>query len=72
MRIRDPKTGKTYVEKRLHRFDVPGDARELTFSCYRRYQFLNRDRTRQWFIDALAAARQDLPFDLWAYVIITA
>lgn len=30
----------------------------------------NRDRTRQWFVDAVAAAREKHRFDVWAYVIM--
>ena len=37
MRIVDPETGKRYVEKRRGRFNQPGQPRELTISCYRRY-----------------------------------
>ena len=70
MRITDPKTGKSCVRKRRRRYDEPGHARELTFSCYRRYRFLSRDRTRLWFIEALEAARHKWPFDLWAYVLM--
>ncbi len=70
MRIYDPATGRSYVQKRLHRFDEPGHARELTFTCFHGYRFLSRDRTRQWFIDAIVAARLKWPFDLWAYVIM--
>ena len=57
MRIFDPKTGTSYVEKRRVRFDEPGQPRELTFSCYRHYPFLGRDRTREWFCEALGKAR---------------
>jgi len=53
MRILDPATGRTYVEKRRVRYNEPGQPRELTFSCYRRYPFLARDRTRLWFCEAL-------------------
>jgi len=70
VRVTDPKTGKSYLQKRRRRYDEPGQARELTFSCYRRYQFLSRDRTRLWFIQALETARTNWPFDLWAYVIM--
>src|SRR5262249_9598469 len=31
---------------------------------------LSRDRTRQWFLEALDAARRQLNFSLWAYVIL--
>ncbi len=74
MRMRDPGTNDTYFCKlrRSPKADEVelGHACELTFSCYHRFQFLSRDRTRQWFVDALADARQELPFDLWAYVIM--
>jgi hypothetical protein len=46
MRIVDPETGKSYVEKRRVRYNEPGQPRELTFSCYRHYASLGCDRTR--------------------------
>jgi hypothetical protein len=49
MRIVDPQTGKSYVGKRRVRYNQPGQPRELTFSCFRHYAFLGRDRTREWF-----------------------
>jgi putative transposase len=70
MRIIDPVTGEIYVRKRRKRSEELGQARELTFSCYKRFQFLNSDRTRQWFVEALSEARSESPFDLWAYVIM--
>jgi hypothetical protein len=68
MRVFDPKTGRSYFRKSRRRFDEPGHARSLVFSCYRRYQFLIRDRTRLWFIEELEAARRERSFDLCAYV----
>lgn len=50
--------------------DVPGEAHELTFSCYRRLKMFSRDRTRCWLIEALGAARRRHGFELWAYVIM--
>lgn len=70
MQIVDPKTGKSYVEKRRVRFNEPGQPRELTFSCYRRYAFLGRDRTREWFCEALDEARREFAYQLWAYVVM--
>ncbi len=70
MRILDPKTGNEYVEKRRHRFNEPGQARELTFSCYRQYPFLSRERTRDWFREALNEARSRFAFQVWAYVVM--
>jgi putative transposase len=70
MRIVDPLTGKSYLEKRRRRFNGPGQPRELTFSCFHRYPFLARDRTRQWFLEALEHARVRFGFQLWAYVLM--
>ncbi len=52
------------------RWDTPGHAHFLTFSCFRRQPLLNRDRTRNWLIEALNAARQTHNLDIWAYVIM--
>src|SRR5437870_11435079 len=70
MHLTDPHTGKTYVEKRRRRYAESGQPRELTFSCYHRYPFLSRERTRLWFGQALESARHRFGFQLWAYVIM--
>ena len=56
--------------QRRRNYDAPGDAHELTFSCYRRYPFLKARRVRIWLKEALDAARVDLDFNLWAYVFM--
>jgi putative transposase len=56
--------------KLCHRYDEPGHAHELTFSCYRRLPLLSRERTCRWLAEAIAAARQRLDFRLWAYVFM--
>jgi putative transposase len=48
----------------------PGHAHELTFSCYKGYEFLKADRTCQWLVGAIEDARALLKFDLWAYVFM--
>jgi putative transposase len=70
MRIVDLKTGRTFVEKRRQRFNEPGQPRELTFSCFRRFPFLERQRTRVWFAEALQAARAKMGYQVWAYVLM--
>jgi putative transposase len=70
MKILDPQTGQSYVEKRRVRYNEPGQPRELTFSCYRRYRFLERERTREWFREALQKARAKVAFQIWAYVLM--
>ena len=61
---------RQHYRKRCKRWDVPGEAHYLTFSCFERRAFLSKDRSRQWFLSALACARSRNPFDLWAYVIM--
>lgn len=58
------------VSKRRVTYNDPGHAHEFTFSCYQSLPLLSKDRTRQWFIEALGRARQKIEFDLWAYVIM--
>ncbi len=47
-----------------------GEPHFLTFSCYRRLPLLSKDRTRQWFVEALNNARKTHGFQLWAWVIM--
>ena len=56
--------------KRCKRYDEPGHAHYLTFSCFQRRPFLRGRLAPQWVLDAIDAARQARPFDLWAYVIM--
>jgi putative transposase len=70
MRIDDPTTGKSYFEKRRRRYNAAHQPRELTFSCYRRIPFFSRERTCEWFIEALEGARARFGFQLWAYVLM--
>jgi putative transposase len=56
--------------KQCRRYNDPGHAHELTFSCYRRLPLLSRDRTRVWLLEAIDAARRTAHFELWAYVIM--
>lgn len=55
--------------KEVQHFDN-GEPHFLTFSCYRRLQLLSKDRTRNWFVQALADARELHGFHLWAWVIM--
>ena len=71
MRMVNPLTGQAYVEKRRRRFNEPNQPRELTFSCFRRIPFLECERTREWFRDALQAARAKFAFQVWAYVLMS-
>ena len=62
-----------HYRNRIHRrrqYNEPGHAHELTFSCYKSYQFLAAERTCQWLADSLNEARAKLKFHLWAYVFM--
>ncbi|MFO0969129.1 MAG: transposase [Gemmataceae bacterium] len=56
--------------KRCKRYNNPGDAHSLTFSCFRRQPFLSKDRSCGWLIEAIDRAREKLAFHVWAYVIM--
>jgi len=56
--------------KTCKRYNTPGDAHALTFSCFRRQAFLSKDGSRQWLIEAIERAREKLRFHVWAYVIM--
>jgi putative transposase len=56
--------------KTVKSFNIAGHAHELTFSCFRRLPLLGKDRSRQWFVEAMDRGRLRLDFALWAYVII--
>jgi len=56
--------------KRCRRYNEPGHAHALTFSCFRNRPFFSSDRSRRWFVRALEAARDRHAFDLWAWCIM--
>ena len=56
--------------KRCRRWDVPGQAHALTFGCYRSRLFLSKQRTCDWLVEAIEAARRRHAFELWAYVFM--
>ncbi len=54
----------------LKRANIDGHARFITFSCFRRQNFLKSGRACQWFADSLLEAKSLYSFSLWAYVIM--
>ena len=57
---------------RRHRknYNQPGDAHELTWTCYRRYEFLKAERSCRWLAHAIDEGRAALDFAVWAYVFM--
>ncbi len=56
--------------KTCKRHNEPGHAHYLTFSCFHRQPFLDRDRAREWMVQAMELARRTHDLELWAYVIM--
>jgi putative transposase len=52
------------------RYNLPGHAHALTFSCFRRQAFLGKDGSRKWLIEAIDRARDKQHLRVWAYVIM--
>ena len=61
--------GKVYT-KRCHRYNVAGNAHELTFSCHDNRPFLLAERTCKYLVDSIITSREKYEFDLWAYVFM--
>jgi putative transposase len=59
-----------FIYKHRKNFNDAGHAHELTFSCYRGYQFLKAERTCEWLATAIEEARDSLAFDFWAFVFM--
>jgi len=51
-------------------FDSPGHAHELTFSCYKRENFLNDEKACHYLADAINLAREKHHIKIWAYVFM--
>ncbi len=56
--------------KTCKRYNDPGHAHALTFSCFQRRPFLSKDRTRNWLIEAIDSAHDKHHFHVWVYVIM--
>lgn len=56
--------------KTCRRFNDPGDAHYLTFSCYRHQPFLTEDRICEKLISTIQEACSKYTYGLWAYVIM--
>lgn len=56
--------------KTMKHYELEGDAHYLTFSCFHRIPLLSKERSCQWFINALLKARIKHDFHVWAWVIM--
>jgi putative transposase len=60
----------TNYRKNCKRYNDPGHAHALNFSCFRRQPFLSKERSCTWLVDAIDRARTRHEFHVWAYVIM--
>ena len=56
--------------KKRKSYNEAGHAHFLTFSCWQRLPLLNKDRSRQWMIEAIEQTRNSLEIAVIAYVIM--
>ncbi len=52
------------------RHEIPGHARFLTFSCFKRFSLLQTEATRNILETTLLQARKDCRFELYAWVVM--
>ncbi len=58
------------ITKKCKRYNFPGQAHELTFSCYHNQNFLIKKRTCDWLVDSILTSKDKHNFSLWAYVFM--
>ena len=51
-------------------YNDPGDAHELTFSCFRQLKMLSKNRSCEWLAQEIVDGCQELNYALWAYVFM--
>jgi len=56
--------------KRLNRYEIPGHARALNWSCFGNQRLLASERARLWTTDAIERARERHGFRVWAWCIM--
>jgi len=64
------RTTRERKHKTCRRYNDPGDAHALTFSCFHGRKFLAKQRSCRWLIESLHSARERLSFHVWAYVVM--
>ena len=55
---------------KCHRFNIPGHAHDLTFSCFQRKTFLKSGYAKQFLVEAINASRVKYQYDIWAWVFM--
>ena len=58
------------IRKRLQRYEVPGTARFLTFSCFQRIRLFDDDAIKSEFVRRLEAIATETSVDVLAWVVM--
>jgi putative transposase len=61
--------GKIYT-KRCRRYNIEGDAHELTFGCYHSKPLLLAEGACNYLVESILSSREKHQFALWAYVFM--
>lgn len=61
---------RTEQYKTVRRYDIPGHAHFITFSCYKRLPLLGDERFLSFLGQSVHRACTELHYDLWAYVFM--
>lgn len=56
--------------KKCQRYNIPGNAHELTFSCYKNQAFFRSVLICQYMAGAILSAKEKYDFSIWAYVFM--
>jgi putative transposase len=56
--------------KKLHRYEIPGDLRFLTFSCFGRIPLFEADSIKGAFVEDIRRTRRMFHYKLYAWVIM--
>ena len=56
--------------KRNKKYNIPGHAHFLTFSCYQRFALLTNDLWRTWLAESIRAKCDQHQIASWAYVFM--
>lgn len=61
---------KLRKNKRLQRYNLPGHAHEIAFSCFHRCDYLRDSVACEFFIKELKLAKTKYEFRIWAYILM--
>jgi len=59
-----------YSKLKPTRYNIPGHAHELTFSCYNNHNLLTSEFACQCVADSINNASANYQFEVWAYVLM--